>query len=437
MQQIVSLLAALSLTFSPLAMQESPALAAVASSEQMSMGEIWEQSVPVTGIALTGAPKAMLRGETAQLKAAVSPAGTAVTVRWSSSDPYAAKVDKTGKVTATGSGAVTITASAGGVSASAAITVSSYVTLKIGSPKAIQNGVPTTVDDAGTKPFKISGKTMLPLRFVGEKMGGKVSYVNDKTPITMTYRDTTVRFSLKSTTMTVEKNGSSKTVQLDVAAQKKGGKTYIPLRAVSQSLGFGVYYKASGEYIVVSNPALSDAQKDARINEFKKLEAQAFEEFVDLVVSTAEKQPQYPVDNNKRTKYGALFGTPTSAWCTEFVMWCLKSAEDSLGTSYIRTNYPWSSYSGGCVSWFKNRSRLKTRSSGYVPKKGDLIFFDYGTGGATDHTGLVIGTEKKDGVTYVLTIEGNIPTDKVKQIRKRSLPLTDKHIISYGVCRIS
>lgn len=160
-----------------------------------------------------------------------------------------------------------------------------------------------------------------------------------------------------------------------------------------------------------------------------------FDEFVELTIQYAEKQPQYPVDKKGATKYGTLFKQSKSAWCTEFVMWCLKQAENDLGTSHIRTAYPWSDYSGECVSWFQAKSRLHYRSSDYTPQRGDLIFFNYGTGGSTDHTGLVLGTEVSEGVTYVLTIEGNIPTDKVKQIRKRRLPLTDRNIVCYGACR--
>ena len=131
------------------------------------------------------------------------------------------------------------------------------------------NGTQTTIDAAGTKPFKISGKTMLPLRFVGEKMGGKVGYKSDSQPITMTYGGTTVQFKLNSKTMTITKGKSTTTVTLDVAAQKIKGKKYIPLRAISQALGFDVYYEAGMEYIVVNSLKMTTAVKNARLSEAK------------------------------------------------------------------------------------------------------------------------------------------------------------------------
>ena len=395
--------------------------------------------VPVTKISITNAPKILVKGTTFSLDTEVLPDNASYkSFTWTTSAPNIAKVDQTGAITTVGSGTVTITATAkdgSGKYASCSITVHSYVTLKIGSVKAIQNGVRTTVDKEGTKPFKISGTTMLPLRFVGEKMGGKVTYISDRQPITMTYGTKRIEFTLGSKKISVIEGNIRKDITVNVAAQKVKGKTYIPLRAISEALGFDVYYESGTEYIVVNNPKMTTAIRNERLKEYKDMEAAAFEEFVELTIKYAERQPQYPVSKSGTTKYGALFGHPRAAWCTEFVMWCLKQAEHELGTSYIKTSYPWSSYSGGCVSWFQSRSRLRSRSSGYTPQRGDMIFFNYGTGGSTDHTGLVLGTEIANGKTYVLTIEGNIPTDRVKQIRKRRLLLTDRNIVSYGVCR--
>ena len=143
--------------------------------------------------------------------------------------------------------------------------------MKIGKTTAIMNGKKTTIDSQGTKPFKISGKTMVPVRFVAEKMGGKVSYKTDTQPIVMTYGGRKVELKLNSKEMKVTIGGKTTKVTLDVAAQKRNGRTYIPLRAISQALGFTVYYDAGTEIIVVNNPSMSKAIRNERVAEGKRV----------------------------------------------------------------------------------------------------------------------------------------------------------------------
>jgi len=231
--------------------------------------------IKVTKISLSNTVSSMITGKTQTLKATITPTNAAnKALTWSSSDVKVAKVDKNGKVKAVGAGKATIKAAAkdgSGKSASVTITVHQYVTMKVGKTTAIQNGIKTSIDNAGSKPVKISGKTMLPLRFVGEKMGGKVGYVNDSKPITMSYGNTTVEFRLGDKRMKVTTGSSSKTITLEIAAQKVGGKVYVPLRAIGQALGFDVYYEAGTEYIVVNNPKMSAAVKKERLAEAKKV----------------------------------------------------------------------------------------------------------------------------------------------------------------------
>ena len=153
--------------------------------------------------------------------------------------------------------------------------------------------------------------------------------------------------------------------------------------------------------------------------------------FIDRTVQIAMNEPKDAVQNGA-TKYGARFGTPTYAWCTEFVMWCLEQAEKELGTDFIGSAYPWADSSWGVRVWAKAREgRYFTPKDGYLPQKGDIILFDTCSGGTTDHTGLVIGTREIAGETYILTIEGNIPTDKEKRIRTRYLSPEDPTIFCY------
>jgi len=236
-------------------------------------------SIPVSSIKISKVSMNMVIGETFTLTASISPSNaTNKTITWTSSNSSIASVSG-GKVTAKSPGTTTITAkSSNGKTATCTVKVTAaltskvtYVSMRIGKTAAIQNGNLTTIDNTGAKPFKIDGRTMLPVRFIGEKMGGTVKYVNDKTPITITSGKKKVELTLNSKTMYVIENGKKTKLTIDVPAQKRNGRTYLPLRAISESLGFDVYYKKDGsaEYIIVNSSKMTTAVKNARIAEAK------------------------------------------------------------------------------------------------------------------------------------------------------------------------
>jgi len=230
-------------------------------------------SISVTGIKLSSSAMDMIAGNAVTLQATISPSNaTDKTVTWTSSNTSIATVSG-GKVTAKSPGTATITAkSSNGKTATSKITVHRYVSMRIGKSAAIQNGQMTTIDSNGSTPLKINGKTMLPIRFISEKMGAKVKYVNDKTPIVITYGDKKIELKLGSKEMKITQGGKTQTIKIDAAAQKIGGRTYLPLRAIGQAMDFDVYYKADGsaEYVVVNNPKMTAAVKNARLNEAKE-----------------------------------------------------------------------------------------------------------------------------------------------------------------------
>ena len=229
---------------------------------------LYEKTPNPTSVKLNPTTKTLPVGKTVTLFPVVSPVSANSNATWESSDTKVATVDAYGKVTAKGVGTATITAkTVNGKTATGEITVHAYVSLRIGYTKAIQNGVKGKIDTVGTKPFKISGRTVLPIRFVSEKMGAKVKYIDDKTPITIVLKKTTVKFTLGSKKMEVNNDGKKLTVTLDVPAQKKNGKTYIPLRAVGEALGCDIYYDSKTEIILVGGMKMSYSMKQLLLGE--------------------------------------------------------------------------------------------------------------------------------------------------------------------------
>jgi hypothetical protein len=160
--------------------------------------------------------------------------------------------------------------------------------------------------------------------------------------------------------------------------------------------------------------------------------------FIEKLIEIAESQPSKAQDEKGRTKYGEAFGDPYAQWCTEFVMWCLQETEKELGTNYIGSYYPWKDSAYRCVVWYKKNDTFMLRDE-YIPRRGDMIFFDYDFDENSDHTGLVTGVEydKTEDKIYILTIEGNLPEDYPNGvIKKRRLAADEKKIYGYGTFMI-
>ncbi len=118
--------------------------------------------------------------------------------------------------------------------------------------------------------------------------------------------------------------------------------------------------------------------------------------------------------------FGKIGGSYGYAWCAAFVSWCLDlaGAPDSAGGAFA-----------SCTLWvekLKSIGQYRTRSSGYTPKAGDLIFFrTAGVSRASDHVGLV--RYVKGGRVY--TVEGNTSN----RVDLHDYALGDSYIVGYGL----
>jgi hypothetical protein len=111
-------------------------------------------------------------------------------------------------------------------------------------------------------------------------------------------------------------------------------------------------------------------------------------------------------------------------WCAMFVSWCA----DQCG--YIESGViPKFAYVPAGAEWFKEKGQYQSRSSGYLPKPGDIVFISWGGNGSYSHVGIV---ESCDG-TYVNTIEGNTGvTPGYYKIRRNEFTVNDLRITGYG-----
>ena len=90
-----------------------------------------------------------------------------------------------------------------------------------------------------------NSRTMIPVRFVTEALGAKVSWDGPNQTAVIEKDGTTVKIKIGSTDLTVIKSGKTSTVKMDTAAVVKDGRTYVPIRFVAEALGAEVVYSGT------------------------------------------------------------------------------------------------------------------------------------------------------------------------------------------------
>ncbi len=170
--------------------------------------------------------------------------------------------------------------------------------IKLGSPTAFVNSERTWIDVSNEKvvPYKTNKRTMVPLRFCVSAMGGSTKYTSDDQPIYVTVGTKSVRFKIGSDQLEVAtppaSDGSGTGVlysyTMDTKAVKVSGRVMIPVRAISQALGFKVFYttKNKAEYVIISNTSITQSVIDKQIG---LLSSKVNEEPFGLVGLTAKQ----------------------------------------------------------------------------------------------------------------------------------------------------
>lgn len=105
-----------------------------------------------------------------------------------------------------------------------------FILLKVGFKSAVVNEATVELDAA---PFVHKGRTMVPLRFIGEKLFAKVSYDADTKTATFARGNTVVVVKIGSANATVD----GKEVKLEPPAMIKDGRTFVPVRFIADAFG--------------------------------------------------------------------------------------------------------------------------------------------------------------------------------------------------------
>lgn len=126
-----------------------------------------------------------------------------------------------------------------------------YITLTIGSKTAAVNGTSRTLDVPATI---IENRTYVPLRFVAEQLGCDVDFRDSDKKVSIINGESKIELWIGKITASV--NG--KLVPIDSTNTKvvpliQNGRTLVPIRFISESLGFYIDYNSSKKLVTISN----------------------------------------------------------------------------------------------------------------------------------------------------------------------------------------
>ncbi len=127
---------------------------------------------------------------------------------------------------------------------------------------------------------------------------------------------------------------------------------------------------------------------------------------------------EYNYRNGAVDQYGNGKQTYAYPWCASFVSYCARTA--GISSAVLPTSVSCARW----VSYFSSVGQYRSRTSGYVPRQGDLIFYRSKGATVSDHVGIVRYT--CGGMVY--TIEGNSDN----QVSLKCYALNNTYILGYA-----
>jgi len=123
--------------------------------------------------------------------------------------------------------------------------------------RVVLNGTELSFD---VPPRIINNRAMVPMRRVFEAMGASVDWSRDTQVIRATKGETVIVMSIGNPAMQV--NGSE--ITIDVSPTIIDGRTFVPLRAVSDGLGAEIEWDARTRSVIIAGENISDLNTNTR-----------------------------------------------------------------------------------------------------------------------------------------------------------------------------
>ncbi|MGE5417700.1 MAG: stalk domain-containing protein [Acidobacteriota bacterium] len=135
-----------------------------------------------------------------------------------------------------------------------AVAGSKVIVLKIGDPYMSVNGASKEIDPGrGTKPLVLQGSTVIPIKAIIDEMGGTVGWDANTRQVTISASNKTIKLTLGYAKAEVQEGaGPWSTKSLPIAPQTVNGRTMVPLRFVTETLGAQVGFDSTTKTITLT-----------------------------------------------------------------------------------------------------------------------------------------------------------------------------------------
>ena len=254
---------------------------------------------------------------------------------------------------------------------------------------AYVNNKKISIDTAnsGVHPIIKNGKTLVPLKFISTSLGAKVEW-NEKTSIvTVALNGKIVKLSLGSKKIMV----NNKEFLIDVPAQVINGRTFVPLKALTQAFEKKVFYH-KGLIIISDKENIVDGNADEMVS---KMTLELYDEVIDPAIIKADiiniyKNGKKTAVLNNSTQFKEIFSEVEKYSFSVDTTYKVMIVEENLqnflkngtaveliynSTKDVRVEYYYKSFSKDKVS-IKNI--IVPLSKGSFPES--IVFFKFANG---------------------------------------------------------
>ena len=133
------------------------------------------------------------------------------------------------------------------------------VILELGSHAALVEGGVTAIypGERSVTAYAHDNRTFVPVRFVAERLGANVGWENDTQTVVIEKDGHTVRMAVGALTYTLDGVEQAMDVPAEFQASTDGNsRTMVPIRFVTEALGYQVEWDQARNLVIVADPSL-------------------------------------------------------------------------------------------------------------------------------------------------------------------------------------